>query len=130
MENAYRLLQSPAAKALDLSLTDEPPVTVRPTLIAAVSGLHPEMAFDFYVAHRDAINAILEPDAHDRFPPQLAGNSFDPAMIDKLKAYAEKYISEGARGDSVKAEATIAYYAKIRARYLPGIDAWLKANRR
>ena len=119
-----------AQKALDLSLTDEVPVTVRLRLVGAVAGLHPEMAFDFYVAHRDALNKILEPDARDRFAPGLLTLSFDPAMIDKLKAYADKYISEGARGDCVKTEGAIAYWAKIRAHYLPQIDAWLVANRK
>jgi aminopeptidase N len=119
-----------AQKAMDLSLTDEVPVTLRLRLIGAVSGLHPEMAFDFYVAHRDALNKVLEPDAIDRFAPGLANSSFDPAMIEKLKAYADKYISPGARGDSVKAEGAIAYWAKIRAHYLPEIDAWLAANRK
>jgi aminopeptidase N len=119
-----------AQKALDLSLTEEQPVTLRPTIVAVVSGLHAEMAFDFFAAHRDEFNKILEPDARDRFPPELAGSSFDPAMIGKLNAYAGKYISEGARGDCLKAEGAIAYYAKIHAHYLPQIDAWLAANRK
>jgi aminopeptidase N len=119
-----------AQKALDLALTDEPPVTVRLTIVAAVSGLHPEMAFDFFVAHRDALNKILEPDARDRFPPQLASSSFDPAMIQKVKDYAAKYISEGARGDAVKATGAIGYYAKIRSTSLPEIDKWLAKNKR
>jgi aminopeptidase N len=122
--------QAVAQKALDLALTDEPPVTVRLTIVAVVSGLHPEMAFDFFVAHRDALNKILEPDARDRFPPELASSSFDPAMIPKLKAYAEKYISEGARGDAVRATGAIGYYAKIRSTSLPEIDKWLAKNKR
>jgi len=119
-----------AQKALDLALTDEAPVTVRPTIVAVVSGLHPEMAFDFFVAHRDQFNTILEPDARDRFPPELASSSFDPAMIQKVKDYAEKYISAGARGDAVKATGAIGYYAKIRSTSLPEIDKWLAAHRK
>jgi aminopeptidase N len=117
-----------AQKALDLALTDEPPVTVRLTLVGVVSGLHPEMAFDFFVAHRDDFNKILEPDARDRFPPQLASGSFDPAMIQKVKDYADKYISAGARGDAVKATGAINYYAKIRSTSLPEIDKWVAKN--
>ena len=117
-----------ARRALDLSLTDEAPVTVRPNIVEVVSGFHPEMAFDFVTSHLDAFNAILEPTARDRYPVGLASNSFDPAMIDKIKAYAEAHIPPTARGDAVKAQSTIAYYAKIRSRYLPGINQWLSAR--
>ena len=117
-----------AQKALDLSLTDEVPVTVRLRIVGVVSGQHPEMAFDFFVAHRDAFNKILEPDARDRFPMQLAGSSFDPAMIPKIKAYAEKNIAPTARGDSVKATGAITYYSRIRETSLPVIDKWLAAK--
>ena len=73
-----------AARALDLSMTDEAPVTLRPSLIASVSGYRPdagysgnfpEMAFDFAAAHADAINALLEPDSRNEFIPRLAGKS-------------------------------------------------------
>ncbi|HWA30167.1 MAG TPA: M1 family metallopeptidase [Rhizomicrobium sp.] len=117
-----------AQKALDLSLTGEVPVTVRLRIVGVVSGQHPEMAFDFFVAHRDEFNKILEPDARDRFPPELASSSFDPAMIGKLNAYADKYIAPTARGDCRKAEGAITYYAKIRATSLPEIDKWLAKN--
>ncbi|MGN6516679.1 MAG: M1 family metallopeptidase [Rhizomicrobium sp.] len=119
-----------AQKGLDLALTDEIPVTVRLRVVGVVSGQHPEMAFDFFVAHRDEFNKILEPDARDRFPVQLASNSFDPAMIGKVKDYAEKYIPATARGDTIKAQGAIAYWAKIRARYLPEIDKWLAEHRK
>ena len=117
-----------AQKALELALSDEPPTTVRPRIVAATANLHPEMAFDFFVSHRDAFNQILEPDARDRFPMQLASGSFEPAMIEKVKVYAEKYIPASARGDSVKAEGAIAYWAKIRATSLPEIDKWLSSR--
>jgi len=118
-----------AQKALDLSLTDEVPVTIRLRLVQAVSNLHPDMAFDFYVAHRDELNKILEPDARDRFAPGLASGSYDPAMIGKLSAYADKYIAASARGDVRKAQGAIAYWVKIRQQTLPEIDKWLAANR-
>ena len=117
-----------AQKALDLSLTDEVPVTIRLRLVQATSNLHPDMAFDFYVAHRDELNKILEPDARDRFAPGLASGSYDPAMIGKLSDYADKYIAASARGDVRKAQGAIAYWVKIRKETLPEIDKWLAAR--
>jgi aminopeptidase N len=118
-----------AQKALDLSLTDEVPVTIRLRLVQAAANLHPDLAFDFYVTHRDDLNKILEPDALDRFAPGLAYGSYDPAMIEKLTAYADKYIAPTARGDVRKAQGAIAYWVKIRRQSLPEIDKWLASGK-
>ncbi len=98
-----------ARRALDLALTDEAPVTVRPALVLAVAGYNPEMAFDFVAAHADAIDALLEPDSRSGFAPRIAGKSYDPATIAKLNAYAQARIPENARQDVTKAAAAIAY---------------------
>ncbi|MEI9990311.1 MAG: M1 family metallopeptidase [Rhizomicrobium sp.] len=117
-----------AKRALDLVLTDEAPVTVRPTLVAGASVYNPEMAFDFLAAHADAINAMLEPDSRGSFAPRIAGESYDPATIAKLNAYAQAHIPENARQDVTKAAAAIVYYAGIRKDRLPEVDAWLKGK--
>ncbi|MDE2163752.1 MAG: M1 family metallopeptidase [Alphaproteobacteria bacterium] len=127
----YRLLGSVhdrtlAARALDIALTDEAPVTMRPAIVASVAVYHPKMALDFAAAHVDAINAALEPDSRNEFAPELASNSYDPAIIPKLQAYADAHISTTARSPTVRAVATITYAAMVRAKRLPAIDAWLK----
>ncbi|MGH7783919.1 MAG: ERAP1-like C-terminal domain-containing protein, partial [Candidatus Binatia bacterium] len=118
-----------AQKALDLALTEEAPITVRPTIAAAVSNWYPEMAFDFVVAHLDRFNAMLEPDSRNQFEVRLAGNSYEPSMIPKVRAYAQQHIPPTARQSAVKAEAAIAYYAQIRAKHLQDIDRWLSHRR-
>ncbi|MGA7676411.1 MAG: M1 family metallopeptidase [Rhizomicrobium sp.] len=119
-----------AGRALELALTDEAPVTVRPAIVASVSGYYPQMAFDFAAAHADEINAMLEPDSRNEFVPRLASGSYDPTMVTKLDAYADAHIPATARQATVKAEAAIAYAAKVRAERLPQIDRWLKKRRR
>ena len=119
-----------AARALNLALTGEAPATMRPAIIGSVSEYYPEMAFEFTEAHLDAINAMLEPDSRNEFAPRLAGTSTDPAMIAKLEAFAEAHIPATARQATVKAEATIAYAAKVRSERLPEIDRRLKRHRR
>jgi len=117
-----------AKKALDLALTDEAEVTTRPLIIREVSGYHPEMAFDFAAAHLDQVNAWLEPDSRNEFEAFIAGNSYDPATIGKLKAYAAAHIPPSAQQTAVKAEGKIAYYVDIREKRFPDVDAWLKAH--
>jgi hypothetical protein len=117
-----------AQKALDLAMTDEAPVTLRPAMIATVSRLHPEMAVDFAIAHIDAINVALEPDSRTEYVPRLARSSHDPAMIAKLDAYADAHIPASARQNVVKADSAIAYGVKIRKDRLPDVDRWLAAH--
>jgi len=126
----YRFLGSAwdrglARRALDLALTDEAVVTTRPNIIAAVSGRYPDLAFDFTVTHWDRIRAMLEPDSRNQYVPRLVTAAYDPALIGKLQAFADKNIPANAREATVKAKAAIAYYAKVRKDRLPEVDRWL-----
>jgi hypothetical protein len=76
-----------AARALDLALTDRPGKTTSAAMIAAVAALHSEQAFDFFVAHRDAVLALLDASARTTFVERLASRADSPAMVDKLTAY-------------------------------------------
>ena len=114
-----------ANRALLLALTDEPPLTIRPSIVGAVSRLYPEMAVDFASAHWDQITVSLEPDSRAEYVPSLAGNSRDLKTIPKLDAFAAAHIPADARGDVVKARAAIRFYAKIVAERLPELDRWL-----
>jgi len=129
-DNLYGLLARAedatlARRALDLALTDEPGATNTAAMIAGVANLHPDMAFDFAIANRDAVNRRVDASAHTRFYPSLAANSIDPNMIDKLKAYAGKYLSADSRRTADTAIARIEYRLKVRKDSLPAIDAWL-----
>ncbi|HEY0283175.1 MAG TPA: M1 family metallopeptidase, partial [Rhizomicrobium sp.] len=117
-----------AERALDLALTDEAPVTMRPVIINRVAEHYPELAFAFTEAHLDAINAMLEPDSRNEFAPRLAYSATDPAMIARLQAFAEAHIPATARQTTVKAQAAIAHAAKVRSQSLPEIDRWLKTR--
>jgi puromycin-sensitive aminopeptidase len=118
-----------AQRALDLSLTDEAPVTLRPGLISGVAHTHfPDAAFEFTAAHADQINSLLEPDSRNEFAPYLLVRSGEAAMIPKLQAYAQAHIPQTARKAVIVAEGTISYNATIRSRRLPELDSWLKTH--
>ena len=117
-----------AQRALDLALTDEPGATNSARMIATVARLHPELAFDFAVAHRDMVDAKVDSTSRSRYYPSLAGNSLDPATIDKLNAFADAHIAPTSRRATDTAIATIEYRIKVRNERLPAIDAWLKKH--
>jgi aminopeptidase N len=132
-EELYYLLgaaedKAVAQKGLDLSITDEAPVTIRPGIVDTVNGEHPEMAFDFAVAHWDRIGPWLEADSRNQYIPRLAGNGNNKALAAKLNAFAAAHIPASARGDTVKALSAIAFAAQIREKRLPEVDRWLAAK--
>jgi aminopeptidase N len=114
-----------AAKALDLALTDEPGETLSANMISRVSLLHPDLAFDFAVAHKDAANSKVDAASASKFIPGLARGSADPAMIGKVTAYAAANLPAGGRGEADKSVAAITDRIKARKAALPQITAWV-----
>ena len=114
-----------AQRALALALTDEPGVTNSPAMISRVARTHPELAFDFALAHLEQVNARVDASSRSRYFPRLAAGSAQPEMIAKLQAYAQANLPDGARGDADSAVAGIAWRIKLRTERLPAIDAWL-----
>jgi len=132
-DDLYRFLSTTedealARRALELSLTAEPGATNSAPMIARVASLHPELAFDFALAHLDAVDAKVDSSARSGFYPGIASGSSDPATIPKIKAYAEAHVAPNARRRVDTAIAQINYRIKIRAEHLPAIDAWLTKN--
>jgi len=131
--NCYELLAMAldprlAQQALNLTLTDEIETTIRPMVLNDVAELHPDMAFDFAVEHRDQVNNWLEPNARDDFQTRLLSGSVDPAAPDKLRAYVEAHLPASARRPAEAVESQIAYGIKVRNERLPQIDRWLNAS--
>ena len=131
-DELYMLLSSTqdaalAQRALDLALTDEPGATNSAGMIRTVAGLHPDLAFDFAVAHREQIDTKVDSTSRSRYYPRLANNSLDPAMAGKVHAYAQAYVAPGSRRASENAIANIKYRVGVKKDRLPAIDAWLAA---
>ena len=114
-----------AQRALALALTDEPGVTNSPAMISRVARTHPELAFDFALAHLEQVNARIDASSRSRYFPRLAAGSAQPQMIAKLEAYAQANLPASARGDADSSVAGIKYRIKVRAERLPAVDAWL-----
>jgi len=114
-----------AQKALDLSISGEPPPTVAPNVVDSVAIRHPGLALDFSAAHWAVISQLMEPDSRTQYAADLVGRGADPALIAKLDAFADKNVPASARGEVRRADAQIAYRARIRKDRLPDADRWL-----
>jgi hypothetical protein len=93
--------------------------------VSAVAGLHPEMAFDFAVAHREPLDALVDFTSRSRYYPSLAHNSLDPSIVPRIRDYAEKYLAAGSRRSAEQVIAAIEFRIRIRDQRLPVIEAWL-----
>jgi aminopeptidase N len=116
-----------ADRALALSLTKEPPATDAPEIVTGVAENFPDKAFDFAVAHRAEVDAMVEPTSRTTFFTGLGGASRDVAMPAKLTAFAAT-VPPSARGEVSKALASISYRLDVIAKRLPEVDRWLAAH--
>jgi aminopeptidase N len=115
-----------AKRALALAITDEPGATNTAAMIALVSVQHPDLAFDFALANMGAVDARVDSTSRSRYYPGLGSNSHDPAMVAKLRAYADKHVAAGSRRATDTAIASVEDTLAVRRKRLPEIEAWLR----
>jgi aminopeptidase N len=89
-----------------------------------VSLWYPEMAFDWAVAHADAVNQLIEKSSQPEFIVSLAGPSGDLALIDRVQAYADRALAADARQGAVKAITSIQNHAHLRKVEAGPAAAW------
>ena len=117
-----------ARRALELAMTPEPGATNSSQIIGSVAGAHPDLAFDFALANRERVEALVDVSSRSRFLSGLAAGSADPAMIDKLTAYAARYLTPQSRAPADRAIAAIRDRIRVRTERLPEITRWLEAR--
>jgi aminopeptidase N len=130
----YRLIggvrdEALARRALDLALTDEPGATNASQLVSAVAEVHPDLAFDYALAHRERVEGLVDASSRSRYLASLGTGSADPAMIDKLGRYADQHMTPQSRGSVDRAIASIRDRIRVRTEQRPLIGAWLEARR-
>lgn len=113
-----------ADRALKLALSGEVTSSEAPGIIAAVAGEFPEKAYDFAIANRAKVDALLEPTSRTSYYADLAQGSRDPAMLQKLETLAAT-VPASARGEVKKAEGAVRYRVGVIARRVPEMDRWL-----
>lgn len=117
-----------ARRALALAISDEPGETIGAEMIATVAANYPDMAFDFAMANMAAVDRRVDASSRSRYFPMLARGSSNPAMVAKVRAYAEAHLAPDARRDAETAIAAIEDRLKVRVQRVPEIDSWLERN--
>lgn len=82
---AYAKDPALAQRALALALTDEPGATTGAGMIGDVAREHPELAFDFALAHRTQVDTLIDSTSRARYYPHLAAGSSKLETVDKIK---------------------------------------------
>ncbi len=118
-----------ARRALGLALTEEPGATNASQLISSVAAVHPDLAFDFALANRERVEALIDVSSRSRYLAGLGAGSADPAMIGKLTAYAERHMTAQSRAPADRAISGIRDRIRVRTERLPDITSWLEARR-
>lgn len=118
-----------ARRSLDLVLGEEIPRQIRTQVVASVSGRHPRLAWDFVVANRAAIEALLDPLSRLEYPGDIASASADARIADELEIYARNF-PEGAMASVASSAATIRLRAQTVAERMPAVEAWIAARER
>ena len=117
-----------AQRALDMALTAEPGAMNAAGMISGVSWEHPDLAFDFAVAHREQVDKLVDSTSLAGYYPGLGSAARDLAMVDKIKAFADTYIAPTSRRDAERVMLGIQTRIKLQAQRLPQIEAWLDKN--
>ncbi len=114
-----------ARRTLALALSDVPDKTFSAAMIAAVAEEHSDLAFDFFVVHRDAVIARIDSSGRTRYVESLVTQSSTPAMIGKLSAYAQALPAD-ARNPVLSAISRLKNRLAVRDRVVRETDAWLR----
>jgi aminopeptidase N len=114
-----------AARTLDETLTPDTPAGLAPEILIITSGEHPDLVWNFMLAHAGRPDLPIASSMALRLMPGIAESSSDPKRAEELLAYADKNIPASARQGVDSAVAQIRLKAKFRAEKLGVIDAWV-----
>lgn len=129
----YRLLGASrntdlANQALALALTKEPGATLSASMIGSVAGEHPDLAVDFALANREAVEALVDVSSTSEFIPGLGNGSSDPAMVGKLNSYAAAHLKPESRKPVEQAIVAIQTRITSQPRIRSEVNSWLDAK--
>jgi aminopeptidase N len=117
-----------AQRSLDLALGNEPAKTTGPSMISRVAADNTSMAWAFVLKHLSEVNARLDALQRYNFVPSIAAQSADPALLPELRRFIDENVPPANRRQVERFYADLEFRLLVRARRLPDIDEWIRAN--
>jgi aminopeptidase N len=114
-----------ARRAMELALSDAVPPQLFGPLMQTIAERHTEAAFDFAVAHYDAVVSRTNAYA-PMFMAALARNAVDAAFIERFTAFATQKLGKEGKESGERAKSAIMHNDHLRRRGLTQVDAWLR----
>ncbi|WP_020652488.1 M1 family metallopeptidase [Massilia niastensis] len=115
-----------AQRTLKMVLSPETPPDVIGDLVNGVANEHPDMAWSFAVANRDALMKNMDAIGSNRAFASIVAGSADPAHADMMEAYVGKNFGPDAVVEAERVGNGIRIRAAQKARLLPQVRAALK----
>jgi aminopeptidase N len=119
-----------AAKALQISLTDELPTSRAPHLVGRVARYsgHPDLAWDFAKANMKALLAKTDALGANTFAPGLFVFFSEKSRADELNAYAKSNMPATSAKEVAKAVDEVAFRAEFKQRLVPQLNGWIDSQ--
>jgi len=116
-----------AAKALQISLTDELPTSRALHLVGKVARYsgHPDLAWDFAKANMKALLEKTDAVGANSFAPGLFVFFSEKARADELKTYAKSNLPAASAKEVAKAVDEVEFRAAFKQRLMPQLTAWI-----
>ena len=117
-----------AEESLRISLTDElpPGIAAYSVYWVAFGGEHRELVWAFVRQNLKRLTEKLDFWGRLNYAPNLMTSFSDAARADELETFSREHLTKDADKEVAKAAAKIRFQAKLKARELPRIDAWLR----
>jgi aminopeptidase N len=119
-----------AAKALQISLTDELPTSRALHMVgkAARSSGHPDLAWEFAKANMKPLLEKTDAVGANSFAPSLFVFFSEQSRADELNAYAKSNLPVTSVKEAAKAVDEVEFRAEFKKRLVPQLDRWIDSQ--
>jgi aminopeptidase N len=126
---ALTLVQDPAlaANALSMAVSPQVPANLATSIVAGVGREHPDQAWEFAVAHREALLSSADAVGRNRALASVLAGSSDPRHADMMEQYVGQNFGPDAQVEARRVGNGIRVRAAQKARLLPQVRAALQA---
>lgn len=126
---AMTLVQDPAlaAQALDMAVAPEIPANLSSVIVSSIGREHPDQAWAFAVAHRDALLKSADAVGRNRALASAVAGSFETRHADMMEQYVGQHFGPDALVEAQRVGNGIRVRAAQKARLLPQVRAALQA---